>query len=40
MSLDAWAGSTIRIRFEAVDGGTASTLEAGLDDIRVTRPGG
>jgi hypothetical protein len=36
--LDAWAGQTIRIRFEAVDGGAASTVEAGLDDVRVTRP--
>lgn len=38
--LDAWAGQTIRLRFEAVDGARASTVEAGLDDIRVTRPTG
>ena len=36
--LDAWAGQTIRIRFEAADAGSASTVEAELDDIRVTRP--
>lgn len=36
--LDAWAGQTIRIRFEATDGGGASTVEAGVDDVRVTRP--
>ena len=38
VSLDAWAGDTIRIRFEALDGGSASTVEAGVDDIRGTRP--
>ncbi len=38
VSMDAWAGQTIRIRFEAADGGTDSTVEAGVDDVRVTRP--
>ncbi len=38
--MDAWAGQTIRIRFEAVDGGHASLVEAGVDDVRVTRPTG
>jgi hypothetical protein len=38
VALDAWAGQTIRIRFEAVDGAAASTIDAGVDDIRVTRP--
>jgi carboxypeptidase T len=36
--LDAWAGQTIRIRFEAADGTADSTVEAGIDDVRVTRP--
>jgi hypothetical protein len=38
ISLDAWAGQEIRIRFEAADGGMDSTIEAGIDDVRVTRP--
>jgi hypothetical protein len=36
--LDPWTGQTIRIRFEALDGASASTLEAGIDDVRVTLP--
>jgi carboxypeptidase T len=40
LSLDAWAGQAIRIRFEALDGGSASTIDAGVDDVRVTRPPG
>jgi carboxypeptidase T len=39
-SMDPWAGQTIRIRFVAEDGGAASTVEAGIDDVRVTRPTG
>jgi hypothetical protein len=38
ISMDAWAGQTIRIRFEAEDGAADSTVEAGIDDVRVTRP--
>ena len=40
VSLDAWAGTRVRILFEAVDGGAGTTVEAGVDDVRVTRPGG
>ena len=36
--LDAWAGSTIRIRFQAVDGGPNNLVEVEVDDVRVTRP--
>jgi carboxypeptidase T len=36
--LDRWAGQLIRIRFEAVDAAGASTIDAGVDDVRVTRP--
>jgi hypothetical protein len=40
VGLDAFAGQVIRIRFEALDGGTASIVEAGVDDVRVARPTG
>lgn len=33
-----WAGQTIRIVFVAQDRGTASTVEAAVDDVRITRP--
>ena len=36
--LDAWAGQSIRIRFEAVEGGRPNLLEVEVDDVRVTRP--
>jgi hypothetical protein len=36
-SLNAFAGQTIRIRFEAADASTASLVEAGVDDVRVTQ---
>jgi carboxypeptidase T len=38
LSLDAFAGTTIRLRFVAADGGPANLLEVELDDIRVTQP--
>jgi hypothetical protein len=33
-----WAGQTIRIVFSAADLGRASTVEAAVDDVRITRP--
>jgi hypothetical protein len=38
VSLDAFAGQTVRLQFEAVDGGPNNLLEVQLDDIRVTQP--
>jgi carboxypeptidase T len=37
VSLDAWAGQTIRIHFSAVDGAADSLVEVEIDDVRVTR---
>jgi carboxypeptidase T len=37
VSLNAFAGQTVRILIEAADASTASLLEAGVDDLRVTR---
>ena len=39
VSMDPWAGQTVRIRFEAVEGGRPNLLEVEIDDVRVTRPG-
>jgi aminopeptidase S len=36
--LAAWAGQTIRIIFSATDAGRGSTLEAGVDDVRIEQP--
>jgi leucyl aminopeptidase len=36
-SLDAFAGQTVRLRFEATDAATPSLVEAGVDDVRVTQ---
>ena len=36
--MDAWVGQTVRIRFEAVEGGPPNLLEVEVDDVRVTRP--
>ncbi|MGH2473738.1 MAG: hypothetical protein ACRDIL_00615, partial [Candidatus Limnocylindrales bacterium] len=36
--LTPWAGQTIRILFSAQDRGTASTIEAAVDDVRITQP--
>jgi hypothetical protein len=37
VSLNAFAGQTIRLLIEAADAGTASLVEAGIDDVRITR---
>jgi hypothetical protein len=37
LNLDAFAGQTVRIVVEAADAGTASLVEAAVDDIRISR---
>jgi hypothetical protein len=37
VSLNSFAGQTVRIRFDAADNGTGSLLEAGVDDVTVTQ---
>ncbi len=37
VNLSAFAGQTIRLRFEAADAGTASLIEAGFDNVTVVR---
>jgi hypothetical protein len=37
VSLNAFAGQTVRIRFEAADASTASLVEAGVDDVTITQ---
>jgi hypothetical protein len=36
-NISAFAGQTIRLLIEAADAGTASLVEAGIDDVRITR---
>jgi hypothetical protein len=36
--LDPWAGQPVRVVVQAVDAGRSSLVEAGIDDVRVTRP--
>ena len=38
ISMAPWAGQTVRIVFAAADLGRASTVEAAVDDVRITRP--
>lgn len=38
ISMAPWAGQEVHIVFEAADRGTASTIEAQVDDVRITRP--
>jgi carboxypeptidase T len=37
VSLDAFAGQTVRLVIEAADASTASLVEAGVDDVMITR---
>ena len=37
VNLNSFAGQTIRIRVQAADAGTASLVEAGVDDVRITQ---
>jgi hypothetical protein len=39
VSLSAFAGQTVRLVVEAADASTASLVEAGVDDVRITRSG-
>ena len=34
--MDAYAGQTVRLRFEATDGGVNNLVEAEIDDVRIT----
>ena len=36
--MDPWAGQTVHIRFQAVDGGPNNLVEVEIDDVRVTQP--
>ena len=36
--LSRWAGQTVRLVFVATDGGPDSTVEAGLDDVKIEQP--
>ena len=36
VNLNAFAGQTIRIQFEAADASTASLVEAGVDDVKIS----
>jgi hypothetical protein len=37
ISMDAFAGTKVHLRLEAVDGGAGNLVEAELDDIRITK---
>jgi hypothetical protein len=37
VNLSQFAGQTVRIRFEATDASSGSLIEAGVDDVAVTR---
>ena len=37
VSIDAWAGQTIHVVFQAADGAAGNLVEAGVDDVRIRR---
>ncbi len=37
VNISSFAGQTVRIRFEAADAATASLIEAGVDNVTITR---
>lgn len=37
VDISAFAGQSVRIRVEAADAGSASLIEAGFDNVTVTR---
>jgi hypothetical protein len=37
VNISGFAGQTITLRFEAADASTASLIEAGVDDVRITQ---
>ena len=37
MNITAFAGQSVRIRFEAADASGASLVEAGVDNVTITR---
>ena len=38
VSMAPWAGQQVRIVFVAADRGAGSTVEAAVDNVRITRP--
>ena len=38
VSISAFAGQTVRIRFQAADAATASLVEAAVDNVAITAP--
>ncbi len=37
VNISAWAGQTVQIRVDAMDGGSGSVIEAGFDNVSITR---
>jgi hypothetical protein len=36
--MDPWAGQTVHLRFQTIDGGANNLVEVEVDNVRVTRP--